>query len=221
MKRSVTVNYSALRPGLWFHFRSYGFCGRGIRFFLAILAHRSGLKGCWGNHDAILIRQGDEWYVGESTAKGGVLTPLSEYLADIAKGAVDMRVYQVRECPVEIELQAATNWLIDHKGRMYDFKAIFLLAFKCIFGRLNDRLADWEFADFCTEATNDAYADAYTTHTGIRSTHPLLKKHPTPLTVEIRAGQAGKSRAIITMQEITETVIQVVDDDDKAKADHD
>ncbi|MBU2177772.1 MAG: hypothetical protein KJ556_21980 [Gammaproteobacteria bacterium] len=221
-------NVHNLREGLIWHVRSErGFEGRLIRWALARWSRRlaragvgqvivpagwSEAGGAWGNHDGIVAAALDgQWGVGEQTARGAAWTPMTDYLADMARGLYSVRVYEPMEADAEAMRRAARNWWMHLRGRPYDFMAYLpRLAWKALVSdwadssvawkrRIGRTPAGWEWAGWCTEDVAIAYRIRPAPAIDL-----LQTQNPTPLTVEQCAGQAPRRpRVRVTLRDVT------------------
>ena len=133
------------------------------------------------NHDAILIKGHNQWYVGDAQPWRARLTPLEQYERDVNSGYLyNLRIFEAKGATHDQEEDAAAWWLENINGAWYDFMAYPRLILKVIFGDYWQWAAGWEWARWCTEGVSESYLkgakfDVY------------HKTNPTPLTTVKRA----------------------------------
>lgn len=175
-----------LRPGLVLNMSTNSLFGRLIRFALARDWKDS--REC-PNHDAMVVKHDGKLWIGESQPPVARLTPIEEYEAQIKSGFIyRFRVLEVVGATTEQE-EAASEWWLDYvRNSPYDYKGIFRLLVKVIFGNWFKAAAGWEWARWCSEGVADAWRCG-------GESDPWGKNNPTPLTTLTRFKQ-GKFRLV-------------------------
>lgn len=194
------INFDKLEPGMVWHTRGQSNFAKLIR--KALNANKPNPR-CWGSHDAITVEVNNEWFIGESKPLRACLTPIQEYLDEINKNIVEVRVYNVIDATMLQGSKAATYWTLEVNGTLYDFAAFPRLLFKALIAdfstsklkwikRLGDIACGSEWANWCTEGCSKAWKNG----AGI---DVWAKPNPTPFTTEKRIGK--------TLEEITKEII--------------
>jgi hypothetical protein len=166
-----------LRQGDILHVRRDGIMGALIR--LAV--------GSWGNHDAIAVKMGGHWWVGDALHPQARLTPLADYEREIMAGVCQVVVYRPLSGTVE-QGQAAAAWWKQHViGSYYDWLAFPRLLLKSIVGDLFPWPSGWEWAWYCTEGVREAWRNATISAELPNGMDFWAKNNPTPRTTEKRA----------------------------------
>ena len=196
----VTINRSALVPGMGIHVRSTSWIGRNIRWALTKmqkrLCKRRGLpfdpaKPVWGNHNGIMIFRRSGWYIGEALPRGSTLTPIESYEAEIEAGTAEVRFFYPLNAGDKEGVSASAYWLVHVCGTPYDYAAYPRLIVKSLvmdwehssiplLRWIGAKSCGWEWANWCTEGWWRAWMGC--------GLDPLQTKNPTPLTIEHRIG---------------------------------
>ena len=177
LKHVQTGFSQLLRAGLIVHVRdcrqrfTYGLL---IRDVLGIGGQRP-----WGNHDALVVQSGagPGLGIGDATLFRCRITPLEDYNRRIRSGDVQVRVYEVVNATARQEIDAATWWVRNVNGTVYDFRGILYLTFKSVFRRSRP-VREWTWANWCTEGVGRAWLAA--------GRNVYRNVAPTPLTTERR-----------------------------------
>ena len=176
MKRIKQANpeiLSNLRPGLILNMSTNSFFGRIIRF---VLARRWPNRRECPNHDAIAVEYDGKLWVGESCPPVARLTSIEQYEKEIKSGFIyRLRVLEVIGATQRQERAAAQWWLDNVRNSPYDYRGIFRLLIKAIFGNWIKAAAGWEWARWCTEGVADAWKNG-------AKLDLWGKNNPTPLT---------------------------------------
>jgi len=207
-----------LREGLNVHVRSNSRIGRMVRWslnkWLKRICETLGVPivKVWGNHDGITVKVNGRMFVGEATPRGNVLTSVEEYERRMELGKIDVKIYEVVGANLADEKNAAMYWILNIKGRPYNWMAYPRLLWKSMFfdlsyskvkrlKKIGDKVAGWEWADWCTEGFQKAW---------VRIKDVLQTGNPTPLTVEQIADEVPRRAGKVTMlREVTEIFILV------------
>lgn len=207
---SLKFKRNMMRAGLIIHVRTLkpklGFGGM-IRIMLNRGLKKLGLHRVWGNHDAITVQDFEGVIgIGESVPLCARVTTIEKYERDIAAGKIEVKVYEVIDASPMDEALAARWWIRNVCGTPYDFKAFPYLIIKAMFSGVHDRVAGWEWANFCTEGIGHAFKKG-TAGDPSEAIDPYNKDMPTPLTTEKRAGEYPTTTSAITLREITKRVM--------------
>ena len=181
-------------PGMIVHTRSDEIYGRLIQYGI----------GSWGNHDAILIKRGDMYLVGESVWPRARTVPLDEYAAYITRTGRQTRVYWPTHATGVEGMAASLWWEHNVDGTWYDVRGVVRLGYKAawmkwfcrwpVFRRHYPVVKESEWAWWCTEGVSPAW-------TAARGYPVWQKVHPTPLTTEHRVADG-------TLQDLSEFVVR-------------
>ena len=208
------IDKSKLKPGLIMSVRSYGMFGRGIRYAEGKWQRRISkfklipYKAPWGSHNALVLAND---VVGEALIKeGNIVTLVDNYNKMIKDGKVEVRFYEVINVITEQENQATNIWIKKVQGKKYDYQAFPRLILKSLVYNWQDshnRIlryigsvgAGSKHRFWCTQAVEIAYK-----HMDIF----CGDKNPTPMHVEIRAGELPEMRVKrITLKNISKDVL--------------
>ena len=164
----------------------------------------------WGNHDGITVKVNSKMFVGEATPRGSILTPVEEYERLMDLGKCEVKIYEVIGASPADEKNAAMYWILNVKGRPYNWMAYPRLLWKSMFfdlsyskiewlKKIGDKVAGWEWADWCTEGFQNAW---------MFIKNVLQTGNPTPLTVEQIAGEVPRRAGKVTMlRDVTDIFI--------------
>jgi len=196
-----------LIEGMILHSRGQSFLARYTRRVLTRAARKtiSPTAKCWGNHDALIIENGGQWYVGDAVFPRARMTPLEEWERAITIGEEQVRIFWPLCGSVRYGEVAAAWWVTNVEGRRYDWMALPLLALKE--AMLISGLDQWiglRWRWYCTEGVRDAWTSAVTEDV------VYANPKPTPLTTEKRAGMIQAPNEydnLITLRDITRGVM--------------
>ncbi len=136
-----------------------------------------------GSHDALAIPFERDWYAGDALPPRCTLTSLDQYETEMnAERPLIVAVYRVPEAAAWQRADAAQWWVSNVLGRPYDFSPYFKIILKKLGSPFSAKIANWQWADWCTEGG----ADAWKFGGGI---DVWRKKWPTPLTTQKRVEQ--------------------------------
>lgn len=159
------------RPGDVAHVRTSSLYGWAIR---------RALPGAWGNHDAIVVYADGQWGIAEALCRQGfVVTPWSEYWANVVNGRTDvvfMRPPGFTEHAGAVVQMNALELAAAHVR--YDWRAIAEIWARTVVGKAIPWQREWEW--YCTEAVQACYRNAG------EQWDVWRKQLPTPLTTEKR-----------------------------------
>jgi hypothetical protein len=216
IERKQHFRREMLKSGQWVHVRSRSPLGWLIRFTLDKWESRVcaslGVPAVrvWGNHDGLVItpdcpHAGPPFAVAESLAAGAVLTSLEEYEADLARGRLEVRIFEpvpelTGEAPAQVMHYAAENWKFRVMGDSYDawsWPGLALCAFLGIRVNTEDRRAA-----YCTEGVAQSYLDRPP------ALDLLQDSQVAPHHVEQAAGLIPRSQGRrTTLREVTDAVL--------------
>jgi len=172
---------------------------------LAIVLRTQGVRvllaGTGLSHDAILIRTGDAWFVGDALmGKMASLTPLEDWESDMRERGVRVVVSRPLDATPRQMAAAAWFWQTEINGLVwYDRKAILALAWRWLAERFGHKVGD-EDRLYCTESCQLAYregacVDPWRKQDGTR------KWNPTPGTTRKRIVGGGGWRTLAVVQD--------------------
>lgn len=205
-----------LREGMNVHVRHNSRLGRMIRWalnkWLKRICEDLGVPvvQVWGNHDGITVKVNGRMFIGEATPRGNILTPVEDYERLLDLGKIEVRIYEVIGATLADGKNAAMFWILNVKGRPYNFMAYPRLLCKSLFfdlsyskikwlKKIGDKAAGWEWADWCTEGFQKAW---------VRIKDVLQTGNPTPLTVEQVANEVPRRISKLTMlRQVTESYL--------------
>jgi len=204
----MRFNLDSLRPGLIVHGRRTAARSFGgwIRVVLSVDLIQQGLRGVWGNHDALVVT-GPDGNLGIGDAIGNrwpfrcKVTSLADYERSCTAGDYSVRLYEVIGATPGQEQAAADWWMLNVFGTFYDFKGIWYLFWSTLLGRASKRARQWEWAHWCTEGVARAY------QLGAKI-NAYLKDHATPLTTEKRGGEYGGPALKVTLHQVTDQMVK-------------
>ena len=192
-------NRAALLPGMIISRMSPAWISRAI--VLRTQGVRVLLAGTGLSHDAILIRTGDAWFVGDALmGKMASLTPLEDWEADMRERGVRVVVSRPLDATPRQMAAAAWFWQTEINGLVwYDRKAILALAWRWLAERFGHKVGD-EDRLYCTESCQLAYregacVDPWRKQDGTR------KWNPTPGTTRKRIVGGGGWRTLAVVQD--------------------
>lgn len=192
IKRAKIINMlPELRPGLILNMSTNSLFGRLIRFVLA--RNWEDQRAC-PNHDAIVVEHDGKLWIGESQPPVARLSPIEQYEKEIKSGFIyRLRVLEVTGATKKQERAAADWWLENVKNSPYDYKGIFRLLIKAIFGNWFKSAAGWEWARWCTEGVAEAWKNG-------AKLDVWGKNNPTPLTTLTRLQQGKFQQGSFTIR---------------------
>jgi len=187
-------NRDALLPGMILSRMTPHWISRAI--VLRTQGLRVLLAGSGLSHDAILIRTGDAWFVGDALmGKMASLTPLEDWESDMRERGVRVVVSRPLDATPRQMAAAAWFWQTEVAGQvLYDRKAIFDLAWRWLAERCGHKLGD-EDRLYCTESCQLAYREGACVDPW-RKPDGARKWNPTPGTTRKRIVGAGGWRTL-------------------------
>ena len=196
-------NRDALLPGMILSRMTPHWISRAI--VLRTQGLRVLLAGSGLSHDAILIRTGDAWFVGDALmGKMASLTPLEDWESDMRERGVRVVVSRPLDATPRQMAAAAWFWQTEVAGQvLYDRKAIFDLAWRWLAERCGHKLGD-EDRLYCTESCQLAYREGACVDPW-RKPDGARKWNPTPGTTRKRiVGGGGWQTLAVVPDALTE-----------------
>lgn len=204
----IEFDRKKIRAGLIVHGRRikpFVAKGQAIRWALNKGLRKKGWPDVWGNHDALIVGDSAGGYgIGDSEPMRAKINSLEDYEREMSLGNYAVRIFRVKAARREEEIAAADYWVKHINGTFYDFRAYPYLFIKAVFHDYSEKVAGWEWAFWCTEGVARSYRKGPRRGSLV---DPYLKKSPTPLTTEKRAGLYPDSDSPVTLEELTEECI--------------